>query len=96
MLFQNTKVESSDELESRIKKNSKAYKVRADIINLRSAIATSKKNLTEYKKTDEDKRVLMSIEEELAFFAKALFDKLKFVLGDGDSNADNLKNSIAT
>jgi len=86
MLFQNTQTETPDELEGTIKKNSKAYKVRADIINLRLIIAISKKNLTEYKKTEEDKRIMMSIQEELAYLSHGLFDKLKFVLGEDDGN----------
>lgn len=48
MLFNNTQNNENDEfgIEATIKKNSKAYKVRADIISLRSSIAISKNNLT--------------------------------------------------
>ncbi len=56
LLFQTNQTDKSDEfgLEALIKKNSKAFKVRADIINLKSSIAMSKNNQTEYKKKPED------------------------------------------
>jgi len=95
-LFQTTQTDKSDEfgLEALIKKNSKAFKVRADIINLRTSIAMSKNNQVQYKKTEEDQRRLLAIHEELDFFTRALFDKFKDILaGDAEAN-DNLKSSI--
>ena len=62
-MFQNATSDKSDEfgLEALIKKNAKAFKVRVDIINLKSSIAVSKNNQTLYKKTDEDKRKLTMV-----------------------------------
>jgi len=56
----------------------------------------TKNNVTEYKKTDEDKKLLLTIHDELDYYTRNLFDKFKAVLGAEVNSNDNLKSSIAT
>lgn len=52
-LFSNDKEDKND-IEDIVMKNSKAFKVRANIINLRSKIAVSKSSKINYKCTEAD------------------------------------------
>ena len=73
-----------------------SFKVRADIINLRSSIAITKNNLTEYKKTDEDKKIFQLICDELDYCVHGLFDKFNQILGSNAGNNSSLKGSIVS
>ena len=51
-LFHDKFKSEEEDIENIVKKNSKAFKARADIINLRSSIAMAKNNKTKYKASE--------------------------------------------
>lgn len=73
-----------------------AFKVRADIINLRSSIAITKNNTTEYKKTDEEKKMFQLVCDELDYYVKGILDKFNQILGGNAGGSSSLKESIVS
>lgn len=71
-----------------------AFKVRADIISLRSAITLTKNNKIAYKSTEEEKKFYQLISDELDYYTKTLFDKFNQILGGNTPGSNNLKDSI--
>jgi len=76
-----------------VKKHYKVFKVRADIIDLRTDITTAKANKTKYMDTPEDKKKIEDLKAHLNSFTSNLYEKLEqLIVNEGTSSA--LKSSL--
>lgn len=81
-------------IEDIVKKNSKVFKIRASIINLRSKIAMAKTNKTAYKASVNDESKFEELKVHFKQVVVSFYDKLKELLSHEGGSSSSMKSSL--